>query len=53
MVSVVVGFRYISISKFVVFLIISRSRKLTVGLFGSGAQFEVVVYVIGAVCDGI
>jgi len=52
-VSVVVGFRCISISKCGVCLIISRSRNLTVVLFGSGAEFEVVVYVIGVVCDGI
>ena len=48
----VVGFRYISISMCGVCLIISRLRKLTVVLFGSCAEIE-VLYVIGAVCDGI
>jgi len=50
---VVVGFRNISISKCGVCLMVNRSRKLTVVLFGSGAEFEVVVSVIGAVCDGV
>jgi len=49
---VFVGFRYVSISMCRGCVIISRSRKLTV-LFGSCADFEVVLYVIGAVCDGI
>jgi len=52
-VSVVVGFRNISISKGGVFLMIARSWKLTL-LFCSGVgRIRGFFYVVGVLCDSI